>query len=408
MNESGPAGSGLTPSLFASLGSRGFTPSGFTPSAFGTTTADPPIWGYFDLEASSLRQAETAGGGFNTEGDTNDNNTAEAEDRVDPESSYGLDFGQTSGFRKRALSSPAIFLDGSLGSTFDNPSNVRFARQVDSHRALKRPRLSSMLSSSSGSGSNSGSGPSSYNPSSFTAATTASASFTADDQSPMSSAIRTPQDDDPAQLLPITDSFSLDKGFPAMAVAADFDVTAEQAYVDPSAAFIDTTILPPTDLSMVTAPPPVIAAPIPVTTPCAAPHATYQSFNFSALGNVPSVSHQPYMYEIEANAKAAAQLSATSASTRHNSTKGGPGKGRQKSAASMKESGTDGDDVDELGEEEEERDGDEDDDRNEQDKEAERKLFLERNRLAACKSRRKKKEKVTSLESGECCLSGAV
>lgn len=391
---------GLTPSLFGHGGARGFTPSGFTPSVFGTTAADPPSYDYFSLDATSRSNADTeerARAHTQADADAHINEN----DKDNAESTF-LAFG----FRKRALSSPAIFMDGSsvvAANSAYHSNNARWEAHAASKSSsfepvLKRPRLYTDMSFSSGSGSGIGSGSGSYNPGSFTTTVMTT------DESPMSSLVLTPPDSAAAtaHLPVISDTFSLDMG-----------MGASKQPPPPLPQLLPPTIEPPRaelppaiPLSRISS----ARAPAPLPSPTSLPHATYKSFG---LPTDMTATYQPFLYEVEAEERVAAQQQ-----QRQQAKAGGasPNKGRKsagtasassakgKKAAAAASVGSEVDELDEDargqkkaddGEEEEE------DTRTVAEKDADRKLFLERNRLAASKSRRKKKEKVNSLETSE-------
>lgn len=342
---------GFTPSLFASLGSRGFTPSGLTPSAFGGGGAsDTHFSDYFSFGEGSSGAP------------TKRNSVAESLDGgAGAEEGLGVFGGDGSfpGFgRKRALSSPAIFTPGGGANTVPFP----FARAADQAASAftnpfqppKRPRFDTETESNSSS---------------------SHKRSLVDEATPESSMVLTPPDS--AAPLPSIDPFAFNKG-------GYTDTT-----VDPYS-FDMPSQPPPTLVSMPTA----AAHPPPVSTP-GIPHATYQQFSLPlATATLP---HQPYLYELEeqrlayaANAEtdlkpdAEALASAGSSAKKGAAAKGTSKAGGKKAKKAMSE------DDEEVVEE-----------KSLEEKERERKDFLERNRLAACKSRKKKKERVGHLESCE-------
>lgn len=183
---------------------------------------------------------------------------------------------------------------------------------------------------------------------------------------------------DSAAPLPSSDPFAFNKGgyTDATVDPYSFDMSSQPA---------------PTLVSMSTAP---AHLPPPVSTP-GMPHQTYEQFSLPlATAQLP---HQPYLYELEEQrlayaANAGIDLkpdpkafgSAGSSAKKGAAAKGASKAGGKKAKKAMSE------DDEEVVEE-----------KSPAEKERERKDFLERNRLAACKSRKKKKERVGQLESCE-------
>ncbi|ORY42980.1 hypothetical protein BCR35DRAFT_311244 [Leucosporidium creatinivorum] len=339
---------GFTPSLFASLGSRGFTPSGLTPSVFGGGGApDPHFSDYFSFGGGSSGSATKR----NSVAGSLDGG-AGAEEGV---GGFGGDEGFPGFSRKRALSSPAIFTPGGGANAVPFP----FARAADQHAGSglnpfappKRPRLDVETGSSSSSSQKRGS---------------------VDDATPESSMVLTPPDS--AAPLPSIDPFAFNKG----------GYTDDR--IDPYS--FDLSMQPGASIvSVSTAPahlPPAVATP-------GIPHSTYQQFSLPLPAD--QLPHQPYLYELEEQrlayaANAGIDLkpdpkvlsSAGSPAKKGAAAKGGKAGGRKAKKAISE-------DEEEVAEE-----------KTAAEKEKERKDFLERNRLAACKSRKKKKERVGQLE----------
>lgn len=128
-----------------------------------------------------------------------------------------------------------------------------------------------------------------------------------------------------------------------------------------------------------------IPSPLPTTTISAPTHSTYQQFAFPAGTVHPSVnSVAPYLFLDQSGVAPSSEAPAAPEPTTGKGGKKGKkvaklGKKRKKDEAQVSEGG-------------------------EADDEARRKVFLERNRVAACKSRQKKKEKVGNLESRKLLL----
>lgn len=182
------------------------------------------------------------------------------------------------------------------------------------------------------------------------------------------------------------------------------DSTAPLPSIDPFAfnkgGYTDTSVDPysfdlpsqpaPSIVSMSTAP---AHLPPPVSTP-GIPHQTYQQFSLPlATAQLP---HQPYLYELEEQRLAYAANAGVDlkpdpkslGSPGSSAKKGAAGKGASKAGGKKAKKAMSEDD--EVAEE-----------KTAEEKERERKDFLERNRLAACKSRKKKKERVGQLENCE-------
>ena len=290
---------------------------------------------------------------------TKRNSVAGSLDGAAEDSGTGV-FGQDDGVfagaftRKRALSSPAIFTPGGHGRisySFGNAADLHHAGGAGmtlngGSSSFKRPRFSTESSFSSGN---------SQKRSSFDS-----------EETPESSTVLTPPDS--TVPLPSLDAFAFNKGY-------------SDAKVDPFHFDLRQS-------NSTTSAPVSIPVSAPVSTP-GIPNSTYQQFSLPSTAM--QLPHQPFAYELEQGIDASVALASAvkPSDLSKKGSKGVKGAGARKGKKAMSEI-----DEDEVKEEE----------KRAAEKEAERRDFLERNRLAACKSRKKKKEKVGQLESCECGL----
>ncbi|GAA5927074.1 hypothetical protein JCM1841_001907 [Sporobolomyces salmonicolor] len=347
-------GAGLTPSLFASLGggAPGFTPS--IAAGQASTTELNPFEFSLSGSADKARRSSLTG----------------PHDGTDPSSEvdHFSSIGGLSG-RKRALSSPAIHTPG--GSIFPflaehqpEPSSTLPDLAL---QPSKRPRISISATSAC---------------SNESLGRRFSGSERDSDQSPASSVVPTPTDSTgpiplgdfvkDSTLLPIPEDIDVlgsstsPSAIPVSAPLREpslFDQLAQQhsaLLASGSASFSQAPPLPIKALVTPVKPEPVDERPVPV------PPLTRSA---SKKGKVPA---PPPFYT------ASSSTSASPASNVSTAPKGKRGRKKATPAATLKKAG--------------EEDGDEDEET------VKRKQFLERNRVAACKSRQKKKEKVGALE----------
>ncbi|GAA5859523.1 hypothetical protein JCM1840_004651 [Sporobolomyces johnsonii] len=348
-------GTGLTPSLFSSFGggARGFTPS-IAGEHASTSELNPFEFSLGD-NADKARRSSLAG--------VLDGSDPSSE--FDPFSSTGV---VSRG--KRALSTPAIHTPG--GSTF--PFLAEHQPEPTSTlpdltlKPSKRPRISVSSTSSS---------------SNDSFGRRFSGSERDSDQSPASSVVPTPTDSTgpiplggdfakDSTLLPIPEDIDVlgssasPSAIPVSAPLREpnlFDQLAQQhsaLLASGGASFSQAPPLPIKSLVTPVKPEPVDEKPVPM------PPLTRSA---SKKGKAPA---PPPSYAAASSASASPAASASTA------TKGKRGRKKATPAATLKKAG--------------EEDGDEDDET------VKRKQFLERNRIAACKSRQKKKEKVGALE----------
>ncbi|KAK4057013.1 hypothetical protein OIO90_001913 [Microbotryomycetes sp. JL221] len=386
------APTGLTPSLFG----EGRRSSGFTPSLIGDDAHlhDPATtsnYDYFNFGSSHQVDFEVQPPPTKRNSLTPGNLFAFDAGRTTDDASYGgiyeandddvfASFSQ----RKRAMSSPALLTPGgslqyfgTTGAFERGPTDMPLELKM-----MKRLRPgTSMTSSSAGS------------------RTMSSAqSTTLSEESPCSttSTVLTPPESCAPQLASAGDLLA----DPLMTKPLPEEVHCLPS-LRPSAVvpLVDTTVSLTEVSAPISMPIEPAAQPLPVVAGIIAPQPTYQMFHMPAM-HTDMVASQPYMYEIEAQR-------ANGVVVHHNAPKPfrfgtgtdvvlGPSSTRMRPAPLTQGSE---EDVKPAITNEDEMESDDDHKPGSAEKAADRRASLERNRLAAVKSRRKKKEKVQTLES---------